>query len=361
MRYWRLFGSFLLVGLVLLASGCTVSLGGSGGTTSSGADGGIWRSQDSGKTFAQRVAIPVVGGKVASIAGVDIRRMVFDPSDYRAIYLATEANGVYYSWDEGLSWNTFPEFAKMQVQSVAVDPNNKCIIYVLVGNRVVKSKDCGRNWDNVYYHQNDKIVLSDIAIDIKNSSILYVANRGGEIIKSENGGTSWYVAYTVKNSSFIDLVMDPDDSSVIYAITKESGIYKTADWGQSWANMGEGIKQYFSSQEYVSLVVDRATRGSLIVASKYSMVKSDNQGRTWSLISLLTTAKPSLIYSVAVNPKNSNEVYYTTATTLVKSLDGGKTWSSAKLPFSRMVNRILINPNYPNIMYFGAHSLVSSK
>lgn len=343
----------LFLAVLILASGCTIKIG--GGSASKGNNGGVWKSTDSGKNWAQTVAFATAAIKPVKIDKVNIRRMVFDPSDHNTIYLATEENGIIYTYDGGVSWRQFKALNKGKVRGVAVDSKAKCILYAIAENKLFKSNDCGRFWDNIYYHQNAAVALTDIVIDHFNTSNIYLANSAGEVLKSANGGQTWSTVERVDKAIFLDLVMDPKDSRVLYAASQKHGIYKTADAGKSWESLGEGLKSYVGSHDYQNLVIDNATPGSLILISKYGMLRTKGAGQTWEIVNLLPAPKSTTIYSVAVNPKDSQEIYYTTRTTLVKSIDGGQSWSSQKLPFSSsyLANRIIIDVEDPKIIYLG--------
>ena len=55
--------------------------------------------------------------------------------------------------------------------------------------------------------------------------------------------------------------------------------------------------------------------------------------------------------TIAVNPFSASEIYYATDTTFYRSLDGGKNWTSKKLPTSRAGFKLLIDPKSPSIIY----------
>lgn len=342
--------SFLFF-IALLVSGCTIRIGGS-----KTPDGGVWRSPDGGKTWQQIVAVPTVG-TATTIANLNVRRMVFDPQDYQTIYLATENNGLVYTYDGGATWRQFRELNKGKIRSVAVDPKAKCILYAVMDNKLYKSNDCGRFWQNIYFHQNPQVIITDIVVDHYDSSVIYMVNSEGEVLKSRDGGQSWTNVYRVNRGVFMDLVMDQRDSRVVYAATQRHGIFKTTDGGNNWISLEDGLKPYSGSLEYVKLVSDQATAGSLILVSKYGLLRSRDGGINWEEVPLLPAPKKATIYSLAIDPNNSGEIYYTTMTTLVKSIDGGQTWSSRRLPFSRVANAILINPENSNLVYFGTFKI----
>ncbi|MFA5029434.1 MAG: YCF48-related protein [Patescibacteria group bacterium] len=349
----KVFFLAILTLVVVATSGCTISLGSS---KSKGADGGVWKSLDGGKKWVQSVSVPTITGKPASIANVDVRRMIFDPQDSNTIYLATEANGVIYTYDGGNNWRQFKDFRSGQIRSIAVDTKYKCTLYLLTENKLYKSNDCGRFWKNIYFHQNQQVTLNDISVSFDDNNVLYLATSAGEVIKSADGGQTWATVFRPEKGTavFVDLLIDPGDSNKIYAASTKKGIFKTSDGGSNWESLGEGLKSYTGSHDYKALISDPVTPESLILISKYGMLRSRDGGQSWEIINLLPSSKATTIYSVAVNPKNSNEIYYSTRTSLVKSIDGGQTWSSQKLPFSRVANQIIIDWENPQVVYLGA-------
>ena len=335
--------------LALLLSGCTI--GAPVKTTVKAADGGVWKSADGGKIWAQSNDVLATKGKAASIASVDVRKIAFDPEDSSAMYLATEKNGLIYSLDGGASWSQFKKLKYDKVRKVVVSPNNKCVVYVLLDAYVFKTDNCGRDFNSVYFHQKANVVLTDLAIDPTNTSIMYMGTSAGEILKSVNGGQAWVTSYRISGGVVKDILIDPRDAKTIYAGTDKEGIYKTTDAGQTWLSLGIGLKSYIGSQQYRQLIVDKATPNGLIFISKFGMLRSSDGGNNWNIVNLLPAQKSTTILTVAVNPKNSNEIYYATAGALVKSTDGGQTWSSKKLPYSRLTTDIAINPDTSTTVY----------
>jgi len=343
--------SFLVffLAIMIFFSGCTIKIG----SGSKGVDGGIWKSTNGANTWEQVVAVPVTGGKIASIADLNVRRMTFDPQDYNTIYLSTEKNGIVYTNDGGDSWQQIKYFSGKKIRSVAVDPQNKCNLYALSENKMYKSIDCGRFWKENYFHQNTEVVLTDILVDHHNSSIVYMTTSVGEVLKSSNNGLTWSTVYRADRGAFVDLEMNKRDSRIIYAATVKNGIFKTSDSGVNWIDLGQGLADYSGSHEYKGMSIDQSENDSLVLVSKFGMLKTIDGGSNWQVIELLPGEKKTEIYSLAVNSKNGDEIYYTTRNTLVKTIDGGDTWSSLRLPFVRIANRILINPEDTNILYLG--------
>src|SRR3989338_1137292 len=92
-----LLGVGVLVLLTLTGQACAIT----GGQP---ADGGIYRSNDSGQTWSRKVLIGKVKNKTVTIASVNTGIIVFHPTDRSTIYLGTRGNGLYRTEDSGGRW-----------------------------------------------------------------------------------------------------------------------------------------------------------------------------------------------------------------------------------------------------------------
>lgn len=337
--------------LTLVVSGCTL-FPTTTKTTTAKADGGIWRSIDSGNVFSQFGDLLTVKGKISNLNNIGLTQLFFDPSDANTLYGATEANGIVYSLDGGNSWAQFKTLNSGAINDLAIAPNDKCVLYALVGNKLQKTDNCGRDFSNIYFHQKSGVTLTSVAIDPKTPNIVYMGTSQGEILKSTDGGLSWLTTMREVSDKIMDIVIDTNNSRVIYVGTAKNGIFKTSDAGQTWDGLGAGLASYVGSHEYKKLITDPATVNGLIFISKFGILRTADGGSTWQVVELLPNAKNTTIVAVAVNPKNSQELYYATPTTLVKTSDGGVKWSSKQLPFStRVATGLYVNPGTVNTIY----------
>lgn len=324
----QIFIKIFLLLLIILLSGCGLN------TNSKLPDGGVWKSTDGGRSWQQVNDILATKGKILKLNLININKIVFDPQDNKTIYLATEGNGVFYSLDAANSWQSFSQLPKTTFNDIAIDAKNKCVIYVVSGNKLFKTDNCGRDFLNIYYHQKDQVILNAVAVDFYNPQIVYLGTSEGEILKSTNGGRSWQTSFRA-GSSIMDILFDPTDSRIVYVGSQKSGLFKTMNAGDSWSEINTGISSYSGVNEYRRLLIDRATPGGLIFVSKSAIIRSSDRGNSWKSIELLPSKKTIVITTAGVNPQNSQELYYTTESTLVKTSDNGNTWSSIKLPYNQ--------------------------
>ena len=133
---------FFLTAAIFAGAGC-INTSGSGNNAM-----GMYRSDDRGDSWKQIAALPTPKG-VQSIAGVRVYRIFTDPSDPDALYLGTRGQGMYYTYNKGDSWQTADALNGRFIYSVAVDPKDKCTLYVTDGANIYKSTDCSRTWKSV--------------------------------------------------------------------------------------------------------------------------------------------------------------------------------------------------------------------
>lgn len=338
----------LAAGLALAGAGC-ISFGGGGGGTS-GNDGGVFKSSDKAENWQQKVALAAV--KPGAIANVNVMTIVFDPGDPKTIYLGTADNGLFYSVDGAESWLQVGSLAIGRVNAVAVDTKDKCNVYVTTGNRIFKTSDCTRTWQNVYVDTRSDQTVNAVAVDSYNPTVVYAGLSGGDTLKSTDGGASWSVIKRFEND-VKKILVNFYDTRIIYVATANRGIWKSTDGGSNWTDLSEKLNEFDGGRDYKDLIFDFSKHDTLIYAARYGLLRTTDGGASWQAIPLLTPPTSVDIYSLAANPQNGNEIYYGTTSTLYKTNDGGTKWVTRKLPTSRAATYLLVDPQNGNVVYLG--------
>ena len=311
---------------------------------------GVFRSVDSGENWVSKNVFLHSGG-TGTIAGLDVISMIFDPQDNQAIYINSVNGGLVYSYDNGESWMKAPGLDG-RIESVAIDPKNKCVIYVASANTVKKSVDCNRTWSEVYIDTRADKLVTALGIDHFNNTIIYTGNTAGDILKSFDGGVKWQVIERL-DDKIVKILINPNDSRIIYVATNRKGIFKSTDSGATWVDISDGLKPYSGALEYHNLIFDLSQENSLLLVAKYGLLKSNDGGLTWEPFNLITPPTTTDIFAVAINPKNNREIYYATASTFYKTVDGGQNWITKRLPSVALPATLLISPQNPNVVYLG--------
>ena len=359
----------LLIGLgAVLFLGASCSLTGTSSAQPGIKDVSLYLSDDSGDTWQPMVNVPVVSGKPRDIANINVNRLAIDPSDSRAIYLASLEGGLYYTYNVKEGWNFVAGLPKETISDVKVDPQNKCIIYAAISNRLYRSNDCTRTWTQAYFDNNNGVSVTSIAVDHYNSQNIYIGTSRGEIIKSIDGGQSWRTIQRLDNG--VDrLIISPLDSRQLFVATGRNKIFSftsSSDTSLSssgdsnflvndWTDLNAVLKDFELGANFQDIVV--SSDGLIFLATDKVLLKSVDNGISWEKISLIQPEDQAAINAIAVNPKNSQDIYYVTNTTFFRSTDGGITWQTKKLPTQRSGRVLLIDFVNPNNIYLGTAKL----
>lgn len=348
--------SVLLV-LPFVLSGCGIQFtGGANTDVGGGNDGGIYRSENKGTTWVQKTLVPTVSGNPGNFGLFDSLSLAMDPSDSKALYLGTIENGLLYSYDRGDGWQKAAALGQYTIRSIGVDPDYKCTLYVAVDNKVIKSNDCSRNWAQAYYDNDLSLKVNTIAIDPKDGNNVFVGTTRGELIKSSDRGGSWQTINRF-DANVIRVVISPEDSKIMFAATEGRSLHFSKDAGKTWVDLDESLKDFKDSINFKDLVFSGENSNKIFLASRYGLLSSDNLGESWNKIELITPEAEATINALAVNPKNDNEIYYVTNSTFYRTADGGKNWTTKKLPTSRIGWRLQIDPNNPSVLYMAVRQI----
>lgn len=342
---------FLALVLVTAGAGCSPV----GTTTTTVAVGptGMFKSDDGGEKWREINALPTSKG-VQSLNKLKIYRAFTDPSDPDALYVTTRGQGLYYTYDNGETWQTTEGLKNRFIYSVAVNFKDKCTIYATDGSSIFKTTDCTRTWKTVYAHQISTDRIVSVAIDSGNPQLLYSATRAGTVLVSADGGESWQ---TVKRMSFEleNLTADPLVPRRIYVAGYEQGLVRSDDAGVTWKDLRKPLEKYTDAKKFFRIVVHPTKKDTVFWISKYGILRSGDAGVTWQEVPLITAPGSVNIYTFAVDPTNDNNLYYSGTTldennhhvrsTFYRSTDGGKSWLTKKLPTNTIPIALYIHPS----------------
>lgn len=351
MRLNRLIASSALLATMLFVGAGCISVS-TGGATATGSDGGIFKTANKGDAWAQSVAVPSTDGTKRAIAGVNVATILQDPIDPKAFYIGTTENGLFYSYDSGSSWEQAPQMTRGRVSSVSVDAKDKCTIYAAKDNTIVKSTDCSRTWSVIYIDSRQNASMTAVVNDYYDSRIVWAANASGDLLKSMDGGVSWANTQTFK-SQVLRIALHSSDSRIIYVATKTTGLWRSRDAGTTWVDLSEKYQDLSGAREFYDLSFGGADPNVIVMATKYGLIRSTDAGDTWKPIDLLTPPGNTVIYSVAIDPRDANNLYYGTSTTFYRSANGGVNWVPKKLPTARTATVLKVDRADSNVLYMG--------
>jgi len=342
---------------VLLLGGCLGSglFGGSSTTKEPPPPIGVYKTSDRGDTWATANSVLTTDTEQKpSLDNTSVSLLVMDPTDRQTIYLGSTSQGLFYTYDSAKRWWHSGPVRSGSVNAVAVtnDSTKRCILYLATSNKILKTTDCGRFWDQVYFDTRPKVIVSSLLVHKDSASTIYAGTSNGEVLKSLDSGVSWETVARL-DKSVNELVQNTLNPEIIYAVVEGKGVWKTIDGGTNWQDKNDDLKQFKGATTITGITFDPKRPDTIILSSKFGLVRTTDGGQTWAAIKLLTPNGKVPIYSVVVNPENSAEIYYTTDTTLNRSTDAGVNWESRSLPVSGEKTKLLIDPKLTSTIYMG--------
>jgi hypothetical protein len=188
-------------------------------------------------------------------------------------------------------------------------------------------------------------LVTAIAVNPNNQSVLYLGTAGGGVWRSGDGGDNWTPLFDHEPTLGVGepggIAIDPNNTDTIYVGANASrgsgeastigqqgatGLFKSADGGASWIQLGSGYP-------------------------------AGNTGNAYSLF--VNPADPTQsvnINIIIVDPANSNVLYLAAANGVYTSLDGGQNWTaSAGIPSAdtRSLELDLSTPANARILFAG--------
>jgi photosystem II stability/assembly factor-like uncharacterized protein len=362
---------WLLAFLPLLISGCSFNVQTGNNSVSTSDVGGVLVSSDKGDHWKQLSALFNGSCPPDSIASVSVNNFYSDPSDSSAVYAATD-QGLFYTYNVVRGWNKASGgLPQASVSNVTVDPKNKCVILAASGNKLFRSDDCSRNWTPIYTDNNQSVHVNAAAIDPQDDRNIYLGTSRGDIIKSLDGGLSWRTIQRL-DDGVRDLLINPNDNKVIFAVTTKNSLYRfngnaaianlddpkdlaSRFDGANWIDLNSGLKDLPAGAIFRSLSLARDN--SLFLATDKILLKSVDNGQSWTKLNLLTPEAETSINAAAVNPQDTKEVYYITKSTFYRSADGGQNWITRQVVTARPASSLLIDFNNPQVIYLGVQKV----
>lgn len=265
------------------------------------------------------------GGAVVSVLAVD-------PKTRSTIYAGTSrfapqgpsGGSVYRSVDSGASWTLSSAGLPSRVLTAfAIDPTNPSVLYAGTPAGVFRSPDAAQSWTAANSGLTD-IGISALAADPATPGTLYAATPSG-VFKSVDGAATWTAANLgLQGLAVQELAIDPANSSTLYAGTG-TGVYRSPDGAASWTPAGN-----FPTAAVLALSIASGAPSAVYAGVSGDLLKSVDLGITWQ--SAKGDLAPGLLRAVAAGPASTGVVYASVdggaGSTVFRTADGGVRWAA---------------------------------
>jgi len=327
-------------------------------------DGGVFKSEDQGETWSQKVFVGQQNKKVATIADLNVEGIFFDPVNANVMYTASKVSGIYKSTTAGEQWTQLPTGAT-RVRDIAIDPTNVEILYSLRSTNIIKSVDGGAHWDTVYTDAQGAII-SQIEVDWFQPTHVVATTSIGTVLVSDDSGVNWKVVFQVEEP-LTRLIMDPNDSRLLYMLELERDIYKSTDGGVTWNPLfTEEFRNAKDDADVVrDLVMDPNISTTFYSITPDGIYTSTDSAMTWTYVPTLIAkgvSQNSLMRNVVIEPGNSKVWYFTIGQVIHKTTDGAATWKTIEnFPSGRLITALAIGKFRPQVLYAGTELVEEKK
>jgi len=346
--------------------------------------GGLWKTQNSGRTWFPIADDPATGIPIGSIGAIAVA-----PSDPNIVYVGTGEPdirsqhsygiGLFKSTDAGKTWRSIGLAATRQIGKIVVDPADPNRVYVAALGHpykanpergVYRSTDGGAHWKKILAHAThpDDVGTVDLALDRAHPRTLYAslwATRrppwavyapsnmpGSGLYKSTDGGDTWHQLHGgLPDDDFvgkIGIAIAPSNPQRLYAVVDDlgapiaggfrpgapstapasqpsGGIYVSDNAGATWKYVNHEQRLWGRGWYFGQITVDPANpdRAYDINTATYMTLDA---GKTWTPVKGAPGGDD--YHQLWINPRDGNRMVLSSDQGTVVSVDGAKTWST---------------------------------
>lgn len=281
----------------------------------------------------------------ADLYGADVRALIIDQARPDTLYVGTSGGEVYVSDDGAKTWRNprgavpFPGYVvdnlvldrsgrlwaacwglwgggviavsddgarswtrrdvgleDFSVRAIDVDPHDENFVVAGGLTGVYRSTDAGQSWTKI----SDQVNVESVALDPRTRDRIYVGTwRQG--FRTDDGGQTWKLINSgmVLDTDMFSITFAPDDPDNLWVSTC-GWVYNSKNRGELWTRYRDG----FNNRRIHDIEIDPCHRDALYAASVAGLYRSDDQGKTWYVI----TDESLVVNTIALHPQRPNRV-----------------------------------------------------
>lgn len=335
--------------------------------------GGVWKTNDGGSNW-KNISDKYFGGTIGAVAVA--------PSDETVLYVGEGENsmrgnvaeglgGIWRSDDAGKSWRNLGLKDGRHIIRIVIHPKDPNTVWVAVMGHlfgpneergVYKTTDGGKTWKKTLYI-NNQTGCSDLVMEPGNPSVLYAGmwrvirtphsmESGGDgsgLYKSIDGGETWTSLSAKKGLpkgvwGIVGVAVAPSNTDKIYAIIENAngGLFMSADGGDSWTLTSNDNNIRQRAWYYSKVFVDPKNE-NLVYCPNVEFMRSRDGGKTFQ--SLNTPHGDH--HDLWIDPEDGNRMIVSDDGGSQISFDGGNNWSSLNNQPTAQFYRVSTDNSHP--------------
>ncbi|MEM9265834.1 MAG: YCF48-related protein, partial [Cyanobacteria bacterium P01_F01_bin.13] len=251
----------------------------------------------------------------------------------QTLAIATYVGELYISNDAGSTWQSINQSLHLPLFTNNFKPLN-----------VAKSEQDPRRFFDIALSSN---YAEDTTLF---SSILYT-----KILRSTNGGQKWSVHPLSQEVRGVSLAVSPNfkADNTVFSTNQKGIVFRSQDGGKRYERVGQLDKQPGNDSPSLVISPNFANDKTLFNTGTRGVYKSEDAGKSWSLLTENTDLEELPAAQIAVSPNYATDqtLFVASGKGLYRTQDDGKAWErldSESYGTNPFVEAIAISPNYAN-------------
>lgn len=319
-------------------------------------NGGVFRSDDFAQFWDHISEIDEEDKSPGNLSKSDVYDIQFAPNNASTTYAATSA-GLFIGDASRGTWFSMTDKvlpAHSSVQSFRIDPSDPSRMYVaLTANgrgRIVKRVDGG--FYEVYSTLDEQDNVNGVWIDSYEPQVVFAGTKSGLFLKSIDFGESWRIFHEFYGS-VENVEMAPNNTRIMYAVIDGSSILKTGNGGESWFDISSFFHARDPNIHIEQIRIDPHDQNRIYVATSVGLFRSQDAGASFAEVSLLAAETAPYVSAVAIDPARPDVLYAGVDSQIYKSEDKGRSWQVKTIETARRISVITVKPDDSNVIYAG--------
>lgn len=335
--------------------------------------GGVWKTMDGGSNW-KNISDKYFGSTIGSVA--------LAPSDESVVYVGEGENtmrgnvseglgGIWRSDDAGKTWKNLGLKEGRHIIRILVHPKDPQTVWVAVMGHlfgpsaergIFKTTDGGKTWTKTLF-VNEQTGCSDLVMEPGNPSVLYAGmwevirrphsmesgGAGSGLYKSTDGGETW-VPLTGKKGlpkgvwGIVGVAVAPSNTDKVYAIVENAagGLFVSSDAGETWTLTSNDNNIRQRAWYYTKVFVDPANE-NLVYCPNVEFMRSRDGGKTFQSVN----TPHGDHHDLWIDPQDGSRMIVADDGGAQVSFDGGNNWSSPDNQPTAQFYRVSTDNAYP--------------